>query len=122
MESQTIKLLEEQLQASIEELKTLTDKDERKAKTEEINRLGQTLKELQLAAADDNDKFNNFSLKVEQAENEQKNKKWDRGIAIAGLGLSALTAVGVFVADGKGVIFTNGNKDCFKSFIPKFRR
>lgn len=118
----TIKMLEKQLQESIEELNTLEDKDERKAKTDEIERLGRTLKELQLAASDDNDKFNNFSLKVEQAENEQKNKKWDRGIAIAGLGLSALTAVGVFIADGKGVIFTNGNKDCFKSFIPKFRK
>lgn len=118
----TIKMLELKVQTCIRDLDNLTGEEERKAKTEEIERLGRTLKELQLAASDDNDKFNNFSLKVEQAENEQKNKKWDRGIAIAGLGLSALTAIGVFVADGKGVIFTNGNKDCFKSFIPKFRR
>lgn len=122
MSSETIKMLELKVQTCIRDLDNLTDGEERKAKTEEIERLGRTLKELQLAASDDNDKFNNFSLKAEQAENEQKNKKWDRGIAIAGLGLSALTAVGVFIADSKGVIFINNNKDSLKSFIPKFRK
>lgn len=119
---ETIKMLEMKIQTCIRELDGITDEAKRKTKIEEIGRLGQTLKELKLAATDDEDKFRNYGLKVEQAENDEKNKKWDHAIAIAGLALSAATAVGVFIADGKGVIFTNGNKDCFKSFIPKFKK
>lgn len=119
---ETIKMLELKMQTCIRELDGLTDVAERKAKVEEIKGLGQTLKELQLAATDDEDKFRNFGLKAEQAENEQKNKKIDHGIAIAGLGLSAAALVTTFIFDGTGKIITSTlGRNILNGFIPKKR-
>lgn len=121
MDSEVIKLMEEQVKKANRELDDLTDEKEREAKIKEIERLSDALSKLQKVASDDNDKFNNFSVKVEEMERAQKREKWELGLKIVGVATPIVFGTASLVLDSKGVIQIGPLKDTVKSFFPRHK-
>ena len=116
----TVKLLEKKLQTKIEELDGLKPgSEEHKAKLEEISKLGIMLKDLKQVEVDEIDKRDNYFLKVEQAENEKKDRKFMKLLDIGKFVGAGVLAYWTFRFDEKGTITSTLGKNIVNKCIPR---
>lgn len=117
----TIKQLEARVQELIEEVKDLTPgSDEHKSRLDEVNKLGQILRDLKDVEYKEEDNYRNYCLKEEESQTDKINKYITTGLSIGsfvvGIGFGYYT----FLFDEKGSITsTLGRGWLQKLCIPK---